>query len=206
MRVLIVTRTVVAPTRGNTNETQRQRHAATAVLSVVGRACRARSASPASRRPTPPPGGRHAPPIPRWDFNPELITVDSDALGRRALDCAAGARRRPTVAGPLDYSFRRYTVAARPGCGASLPPGTGAAPARACPTRPTLTVAGYNLERFFDTVDDPAISEPVLHRRLRSSAAWPRPRWASASSCTRRTSSAWSRSRTSRCCRRSPSA
>ena len=72
-------------------------------------ACRARSASPASRRPTRR-RRRSIPPIPRWDFNPELLSVDSDAAGHAAaLDVAAGAHIED-LTGPLDYSFRRYTI------------------------------------------------------------------------------------------------
>ena len=99
--------------------------------------------------------------IPRFDTNPERIRVDSDGLvGGGLLDVRAGQ----TVAGligPLDYSFRTYTIL--PDAGAVLVPSGTVSPAPASvPTAGELTVASYNLERVFDTVDDPAIAEPVL--------------------------------------------
>ena len=48
-----------------------------------------------------------------------------------------------------------------------------------------FTVAAYNLERFFDTVNDPAVGETVLTAAAFASAACARPRWASAITCTR---------------------
>ncbi len=99
--------------------------------------------------------------IPRFDTNPERIRVDSDGLvGGTLLDVRAGQ----TVAGligPLDYSFRTYTLL--PDAGAVLvPSGTVSPGAASAPAPGEVTVAAYNLERFFDTVDEPGIGEPVL--------------------------------------------
>jgi len=99
--------------------------------------------------------------IPRFDTNPERIRVDSDALGGALLDLRAGQTLAGLV-GPLDYSFRTYTLL--PDAGAVLVPSGTVAPAAAdAPVVGEVTVAAYNLERFFDDVNDPAIGEPVLN-------------------------------------------
>ena len=72
--------------------------------------------------------------------------------------------------GPLDYSFRTYTIVPDP----ATPPtviGNGDATPVAIPTANQFTVASFNVRRLFDTLNDPLISEPVLtttafHRRL----------------------------------------
>jgi predicted extracellular nuclease len=99
--------------------------------------------------------------IPRFDENPERIRVDSDAQpGTTAIDVAAGTVITNLV-GPLDYAFRCYTIDPD----ASSPPtvGTqpGSTPAPAA-TADEFTVASFNMERFFDTTDDPGVSDAVL--------------------------------------------
>ncbi len=99
--------------------------------------------------------------ITRFDENPERIRVDSDAQpGTTALDVTAGTIVT-TITGPLDYAFRCYTIDPD----AATPPivGTqaGSTPVPAA-TTDEFTVASFNMERFFDTVNDPAISDPVL--------------------------------------------
>jgi uncharacterized protein len=99
--------------------------------------------------------------IPRFDENPERIRVDSDAQpGTTALDVTAGTVIT-NITGPLDYAFRCYTIdpdlATPPVVGPQ--PGSTAVPAA---TADEVTVASFNMERFFDTVDDPSIPDPVL--------------------------------------------
>ena len=160
MRVTIGTATVVAPTGGNVNEpnasaTGNGRFAV--VVAGVARPFR----EPGIRVPDPDPLGSSATDIPRWDFNPELIAVNSTTLGAPAADVAAGCTiTGGTLTGPLDYTFRRYTI---------YPEGALSTDCASAGPRPSLlpgadhaTFATYNLERFFDTVNDPAITEPVL--------------------------------------------
>ncbi len=110
--------------------------------------------------PDPAPQGT-IPPIPRFDANPERLRVDSDGLvGASPIDVGFGAAVA-NVMGPLDYSFRTYTILPDPGA-IPAPSGGPSPSAVAAPLTGELTVASYNLERFFDSVDDPAISEPVL--------------------------------------------
>ncbi|MGH9871610.1 MAG: DUF4214 domain-containing protein [Pyrinomonadaceae bacterium] len=99
--------------------------------------------------------------IPRFDENPERIRVDSDAQpGTTAIDVAAGTVIT-NITGPLDYGFRCYTIdpdAATPPV-VGVQPGSTAVPV---PTADEFTVVSFNMERFFDTVNDPGIGEPVL--------------------------------------------
>ncbi|MET0289539.1 MAG: Calx-beta domain-containing protein [Pseudoxanthomonas sp.] len=161
MRVNAASLTVVAPTGGNTNETSAtgtSNGILHAVVTGVARPFR----EPGIEAPTPAPTGSSMPPIPQWDANPELFTLDSDSLGDAAytLDLSVGAVITGYT-GPLDYGFRRYTLHRDPAVAIQVTPGATPQAARP-PTADEFTVAGYNLERFFDTTNDPAIGEPVL--------------------------------------------
>ncbi len=99
--------------------------------------------------------------VPRFDANPERLRVDSDALlGGGALEVTAGALLS-NVTGPLDYGFRTYTILPEPSSPPSLSGNVVATPVPQ-PAEQEFTVASYNLERFFDTVDDPGVGDPVL--------------------------------------------
>ena len=159
MRVTAGSFTVVAPTRGSTSEpnaTGTSNGIFNVVVTGVARPLR----EPGIQTPDPDPTGTTATAIPRWDFNPEMLTIDSDAIGGTQLDVPAGTVLG-NVVGPLDYGFRRYTIL--PEAGATVSVGTLPVPTAArLPTADEFTVAGYNMERFFDTTNDPAIGEPVL--------------------------------------------
>ncbi|TYT27078.1 nuclease [Luteimonas viscosa] len=161
MRVVVPSATVVAPTGGNVNESQ-----ATATSNgrfavvVTGNARPFRE--PGIPVPDPDPLGSSATDIPRWDFNPELIAVNSTTIGAPAANVAAGCLITDgSLVGPLDYTFRRYTIhpegALTVDCSATGLP----VPSR-LPTADDATFATWNLERFFDDDNDPAIGEPVL--------------------------------------------
>ena len=161
MRVTVPDARVVAPTRGFTNEAQ-----ATATgngqFAVVADGVERPLREAGIQVPDPDPSGTTATAIPRWDFNPEVIAVDSDAIGAPQADLAAGCVIvNDTLTGPLDYGFRRYTVypeaELQVECnGLDLPRSS------ALPGGDDASFATYNLQRFFDTVNDPGISEPVL--------------------------------------------
>ena len=99
--------------------------------------------------------------VPRFDENPERIRVDSHAEpGTTALDLTAGTVLT-NVIGELDYAFRAWTILPE---GANPPvigsqPGSTPVPAA---TANEFTVASFNMERFFDTTDDPTTSDPIL--------------------------------------------
>jgi uncharacterized repeat protein (TIGR01451 family) len=157
MRVQVASLTVVAPTVGNVNEPNATATSTGVFFGVVTGVARP-FREPGIQAPDPAPSGGSIPPIPRWDANPELLRVDSDAIGAAILNVGTGAEVTGLV-GPLDYGFRHYTV---------LPestPATAGGPTPVSVTAPTareFTIAAYNLERFFDTVNDPGIGEPVL--------------------------------------------
>lgn len=158
MRVTAASFTVVAPTGGSTTESSAT-GSTNGLFNVVVTGTPRPFREPGIQAPDAPPSGS-VPPIPRWDYNPELLVVDSDALdGTTPLDVSAGTTIEG-LAGPLDYSFRRYTLLRNAGTGTLVGP---VAPTEArAPSADEFTVAGYNMERFFDTSNDPAISEPVL--------------------------------------------
>ena len=157
MRVSVASLTVNAATAGNVNETNAtgsNNGVFHGVVTGVPRSLR----EPGIQPPDPTPAGT-IPPIPRWDGNPELIRVDSDGLtGQPQLTVAVG-QTVSNLVGPLDYGFRRYTILPDNSPTASGPNGSVAVSA---PLPTEVTVASYNLQRFFDDVNDPAISEPVL--------------------------------------------
>ncbi|HEY5781319.1 MAG TPA: hypothetical protein VIT66_05530, partial [Lysobacter sp.] len=164
MRVTVASFTVTAPTSGTKSGNLEVNASATSngvfhgVVSGIARPFR----QPGIQAPDAPPGGVGIPPIPRWDFNPELISVDSDALGGPGytLNLPAGTVIE-NLTGPLDFGFRRYTLLRDPAVSIALSPLPLPRAAR-LPREDEVTVAAYNLERFFDTVNDPAVSETVL--------------------------------------------
>jgi predicted extracellular nuclease len=161
MRVVAPSFTVAAPTEGNTSEpnaTGTSNGIFHGVVTGVARPFR----EPGIQAPDPAPLGSSLPPIPQWDFNPELLTVDSDALGGAAFTLNVPAGTVITnLTGPLDYGFRRFTILRDPTVAITVTDGPAPHAARA-PTADEFTVAAYNLERFFDTINDANKDDPIL--------------------------------------------
>ena len=160
MRVHVNSLTVCGPTQGNINEanaTATSNGVFYGVITGTPRPFR----EPGIQVPDPVPSP--APPnVPRFDANPERLRVDSDAQpGTTPIDVTAGAVVT-NLTGPLDYAFRTYTIlpdaATTPGVSGNL---LGAIPVPT-PLSTELTVASFNMERFFDTTDDPGISDVAL--------------------------------------------
>jgi uncharacterized protein len=101
--------------------------------------------------------------VPRFDGNPEKLRVNSYGLiGSTRLEVTSGATVTD-VTGPLDYAYRAYTILPDVGTltPASVTGNIAAIPVPdACPAE--LTVATANLERFYDTTNDPDTSDAVL--------------------------------------------
>lgn len=97
--------------------------------------------------------------IPVFDQNPERLRVDADAIiGVPAVAITTGAVLTGVTA-VVDYGFRTWTLLPT----VPLAPSGLAAAAAARPrAADEFTVASFNLQRLFDTVNDPAIGEPVL--------------------------------------------
>jgi predicted extracellular nuclease len=160
MRVTAASLTTVAATEGNAtpyNATGSANGIVHSVLTGVPRPFR----EPGIEAPDAAPGGGSVPPIPRWDANPEILTIDSDTLGGAAylLDLPAGSVIEG-LTGPLDYGFSRYTLHRDPAVAINVTPGPGPRAARA-PDANEFTVASYNLERFYDDINDPAVDDSI---------------------------------------------
>jgi len=100
--------------------------------------------------------------IPVFDGNPERLRIDSDAqVGVFPGGLVSTGASINIAAGVLDYAFRTWTVL--PDLNALTVVTAGNAPqASAAPTAIEYQVASMNLQRFFDTVNDPATDDPVL--------------------------------------------
>jgi hypothetical protein len=159
MRVRVNSLTVVAPTEGFIMETNAQGISDGVfygVLTGVPRPLR----EPGIPIFDPLPNG--APPdVPRFDNNPERLRVDSNAQ--------AGAPRREVtteavvsnLVGVLDFADGVWTLLPDAGVPAPISANIAAVPVPAAGSN-EFTVASFNLERFFDTTDDPAVDEAIL--------------------------------------------
>ena len=101
------------------------------------------------------------PKIPLFDNNPERLRVESTAqLGAQAIDVSAFAEVK-NLTGVLHYAYRAYTIYVD----ADNKP-TVSGFVKAVPMPDTndrqFSVAGMNLENFFDDEDDPAIKEDIV--------------------------------------------
>jgi uncharacterized protein len=159
MRVSIDSLTVTAPTQGFLSEasaTSTSSGIFYAVVTGVPRPFR----EPGIQVPDPLPAGAPAT-IPRFDANPERIRVDSDAQpGTTPIDVPAGAVITGVV-GVVDYAFRTYTILPDANTATVASASDVLRPVRAA-TASEATVGSFNLERFFDTVNDAGISDVAL--------------------------------------------
>lgn len=161
MRVTVPSLTVVAPTLGSISEvnaTATTNGVLFGTVTGVPRAFR----EPGVQLPDTLPAGSPAN-VPRFDTNPEVIRVDTDGQVPPApwspLDARTGAVING-LTGVVDYAFRTYTILPDP-VAAAVTPGPGPS-AVTPPAAGEVTVASFNLQRLFDTVNDPTTSDPVL--------------------------------------------
>jgi predicted extracellular nuclease len=159
MRVQVNSMTVVAPTQGTITEssaTSVSNGFFYGVITGVDRPFR----EPGIAQPDPLPLGAPAT-ITRWDANPELIGVGSSSIGGTAINVATGAILT-NVVGPLDFRSRAYTIDIDP----AIPPvvTNNGLTFTAVPdqTNDELTVASFNIERFYDDINDPIVSDVAL--------------------------------------------
>ncbi len=162
MRVRVSSLTVVAPTDGNVREadaTATSNGIFFGVITGVARPFR----EPGIEIPDPLPAGAPCC-VPRFDSNPERLRIDSSTLaGAVALEVTSGATIT-NLTGPLNYVARNYALLLDPPAVTPTPTISGnltATPVTA-PAADEFTVASFNLERFFDTVNDPGVSDVAL--------------------------------------------
>lgn len=159
MRVRVDSLTVTGPTGGSVSEanaTSTSDGAFYGVLTGTARPFR----EPGIEEPDPLPVGSPCC-VPRFDSNPERLRVDSDAQpGAAAINVTSGAVVA-NLTGPLDYGFRTYTIVPDPLPAPAVSGNIVAVPVP-LPAGDQFTVAAFNMERFFDTVNDPGISDVAL--------------------------------------------
>jgi len=157
MRVSVTSLAVVAPTGGSVNEANATSTTSGVFYGVL----------PTVTRPFREPGievfeAAGTPlTISRFDANPERLRVDSDAIGHAAINVLPGAIVE-NIVGPLDYSFRSYTVDLEPAAPTTVSPLVPVATPVRVAGPDEFTVASSNIERFFDTADDPGVRDVVL--------------------------------------------
>jgi len=153
MRVHVDALMVIAPTGGTVNEANAVSASNGVFYGVIpGNARPVRE--PGVELPDALPAGAPAN-VPRYDANPERIRVDSDALiGATRIEVTTGAVVT-NLTGPLDFSFRSYMIDPEPTTVPIVSGNITAIPVDVADAR-EFTVASFNMERFFDTVDDPA--------------------------------------------------
>lgn len=158
MRVHVDSLTATGPTEGSVTEasaTSSSYGTFDGVLTGVARPFREEGIEDPDPIPSTPPA------IPRFDANPERLRVDTSYLAGGKLEVSTGAVVT-SLTGPLDYQYRTYMIDAEPSSGAAIAAqGMSLTPAR-MPDGTEFTVATMNLERFFDTANDPAVSDVVL--------------------------------------------
>jgi uncharacterized repeat protein (TIGR01451 family) len=166
MRVSIASLTVTGPSDGSFDEinaTGTSNGRFFGVVTGVPRPFR----EPGIQAPDTPPSGT-IPPIPRWDFNPERLRVESATInGQPILTLKSGDVVAP-VTGPLDYAFRGYAVYPDGTSPITVTPGTLNTTVTA-PTVNEVTVASFNLQRFFDNVTGgpgPLLTAAAYNTRL----------------------------------------
>ncbi len=163
MRASVASLTVVAPTQGNLSEANATSTSNGVFFGVVTGVARPfREAGIQDPDPA-------TPPVPVFDTNPERIRVDGDGLtGGTAVDVATDAVVTGLV-GPVDYTFRTYTILQDPATPLVVTGGK-TATAVSTPTNLEFTVASYNMERFYNDVDDPGgdvvLSTTAYNNRL----------------------------------------
>jgi uncharacterized protein len=162
MRVQANSLTVVAPTQGALSEANATSSSNGVFYGVITGVARPfRESGIQANDPAPAGGGVTIPPVPRFDFNPERLRVDSSGLvGGTPLNLTTGVVVTSLV-GPVEYSFRTYTILPDPSTPPSVTSNTSAIPVPV-PAADEFTIASFNMERFYDTTDDPATSDVVL--------------------------------------------
>jgi uncharacterized protein len=99
--------------------------------------------------------------VTRWDSNPEIIRVNTAVqTGSTKLDVTTGATVN-SLTGPLDFNSRFYSILTDADSGAVASGNVSATPVPVAANN-ELTIANFNMERFFDTVNDPGTSDVAL--------------------------------------------
>jgi predicted extracellular nuclease len=161
MRVAVASLTVTAPTQGTVNEASATATSSGVYYGVITGLDRPMR-EPGIEMPDPLPAVPCC--IPRFDANPELLRVDSNGQvgysATQTTEVMAGAVVTGIV-GVVDYNSRAYTIL--PDVGAQgVVTNLHDAIAVTAPRADQFTIGTANIERFYDTVNDPDTSDVVL--------------------------------------------
>jgi predicted extracellular nuclease len=166
MRVRAPSLVTVAPTNANISEPNATSTPGNGVffatLAGVPRPLREPGLDPDEIVSTTAPGS-----IPRFDNNTELLRIDSDGQTGAARVSVDAGTSIANLVGVIDYAFAYYSLLPDAGQLAADTvtgiPNLGRTPtAVAAAGAEEITIGGFNLLRFFDSVNDPGTSEPVL--------------------------------------------
>lgn len=101
------------------------------------------------------------PKLPIFDNNPERLRIESAAqLGSQPIETTSFATVK-NLTGVIHYAYRAYTIYIDASYKAEISGFVKASPLPA-PTDRQFSVAGMNIENFFDDQDDPAIKETIV--------------------------------------------
>lgn len=160
MLVWVPSMTAIAPSAGNVTEASNTGSNTGVFFTVLSGTPRpVREAGIEAMNPVPVCAAGSGCAIPVFDQNPERLRVDADAILGVAAPVVTTGAVMTDVTAVVDYGFRAYTLLPT----ASLLP---SAPATGSPARARaageFTVASFNLQRLFDTVNDPNVSDVAV--------------------------------------------
>ncbi len=96
-----------------------------------------------------------------FDSNPEAIRVDSnEQLGSQTLEVTTRTEIK-NLTGVMHYGFGKYTILTDVKSGATISGGIKSVPLPE-PKENEFSIAGMNVENFFDDEDDPASKEDIV--------------------------------------------
>ena len=104
---------------------------------------------------------KNYPKMPIFDGNPEMIRIDSDEqLGAQTIDVTSLAEIKNLV-GVMHYGYQKYTILPDPDNKITV-----SGLKKSMPLQPAnerqFSIAGMNIENFFDDEDDPAMKEDIV--------------------------------------------
>ncbi len=174
MRVAVSSLTVVAPTQGTVNEASATATSNGLFYGVIPGTPRPFREPGVDAFDTLPSGAPST--VPRWDDNPEILQVNSlGQAGATALEVTTGATVSNLV-GVIDYQYGIYSLLtdAAPATPYTVT-GNVTYTAVPAPSASVMTVGSFNLQHFYDTVDDPgsdvALTATAYSNRLKKASA-----------------------------------
>ncbi|MGH9805995.1 MAG: hypothetical protein ACRD9W_01815 [Terriglobia bacterium] len=159
MRVTIASLTVTGPTDGNLDEAHATSTSTGQFYGVITGTARPFREPGIALTDALPPGT--PPNVPRWDTNPEVIQIYGPGqVGATPIDVTSGATVT-NIVGVLSYFPSQYEILPDP---AAVPGVSGNISYTAVPDKAPgeITVASTNLERFYNTAQDPNGSGTVV--------------------------------------------